>query len=129
MKTVQGDNDVTFFVRATKPVEQVLDEKWFLWYSDDPELKWILQEKHKRTVRFTVLDAVETIKDFITNELYLMGDTPYQGIHNDILQMSLDFTDWEHLADRLCANFDVPLHKIPGDRFRKWYNHSIICDG
>lgn len=119
MKTVKGDNDVQFFVRATKPVEQVLDEKWFLWYSDDPELKWMLQEKRKRTVRLTVLDAAEVIKDFITQELYLMGDTPYQGIHNDILQMSLDFTDWEHLSVRLCNTFDVKIDKIPGDRFRK----------
>lgn len=110
MAQVKGDNGIVYEQWGTKPVEQALDEKWFLWLSADADLKnYIVSPTDGGPV--TLDEATETVRQFAV-EMVRPGEE-YEGdnagIVSDVLQICLDYTDWRHLAQRLCNNFGIEV--------------------
>lgn len=82
---------------TTKPIQQSLEETWFLWLSDDAGLKGLMLEASDEQ------ETVEAVKSMVDGYLSMVED----GFIRDLCQRCQDYTDWQRLTRRLCDIFGI----------------------
>lgn len=101
METVKGTEGQVYRVFHARPIQQSLEQVWFLWLSDDVGLKAALLEIDRRTGDAGD-QAIEVVKDYVDDRM-LNTD----GFIRDLCQRCQDYTDWQHLTRRLCDHFGI----------------------
>lgn len=109
--TIKGDNGLEYEVRGPKPVEQKLDETWFLWLSNDAQLKELMEDEVAvgTSINASWEDIEENLIEILTDRVEFLLEENTVGLVADLCGVARGYTDWRHLTRRLCRQFGIEV--------------------